>query len=66
MEENLDNKNIEYFDEKQNIYNDKKLKKKRKTRVIALRNYLKKTGSLIKNKLIRNAINPDKTKEDSE
>jgi len=66
MEENLDNQNIKYYDEKQKIYSGEKLKKKRRNRAIELRNYLKKTGSLIKNKLMKNAINLDKTKEDSE
>ena len=62
MEENLDN----HYDEKQKIYSGEKLKKKRKNRAIELRNYLKKTGSLIKNKLMKNAINLEKTKENSE
>ena len=66
MEENLDNQNIKYYEEKQKIYSGEKLKKKRRNRAIELRNYLKKTGSLIKNKLMKNAINLDKTKEDSE
>ena len=66
MEENLDNQNIKYYDEKQKIYSGEKLKKKRRNRAIELRNYLKKTGSLIKNKLMKNAINLDKTKENSE
>ena len=66
MEENLDNKNKEYFDEKQKIFNDKKLKKKVKTKAITLKNYIKKTGSLIKNKLMINKINPNNTKENDE
>ena len=66
MEENLDSKNKEYFDEKQKIFNDKKLKKKVKTKAITLKNYIIKTGSLIKNKLMINKINPNNTKENDE